>query len=80
MTWVFLSNHIPIITFLKSGKVFIESSGKQISYFISDGVLEFNNNLLTILASEIYDLESISAKDIEYLLKLKQKKEIANKI
>ena len=62
-----LPNHIPIITFLKSGKIFIESSGKQISYFISDGVLEFNNNLLTILASEIYDLESISAKDIEYL-------------
>ena len=69
-----LPNHIPIITFLKSGKIFIESSGKQISYFISDGVLEFNNNLLTILASEIYDLESISAKDIEYLkIKAKEK-------
>lgn len=69
-----LPNHIPIITFLKSGKIFIESSGKQISYFISDGVLEFNNNLLTILASEIYDLENISAKDIEYLkIKAKEK-------
>ena len=69
-----LPNHIPIITFLKSGKIFIESSGKQISYFISDGVLEFNNNLLTILASEIYDLESISANDIEYLkIKAKEK-------
>ena len=62
-----LPNHIPIITFLKSGKILIEASGKQLSYFISDGVLEFNNNLLTILASEIYDLETISSKDIEYL-------------
>ena len=62
-----LPNHIPIITFLKSGKILIEASGKQLSYFISDGVLEFNNNLLTILASEIYDLETISSKDIEHL-------------
>ena len=62
-----LPNHIPIITFLKSGKILIEASGKQLSYFISDGVLEFSNNLLTILASEIYDLETISSKDIEYL-------------
>lgn len=62
-----LPNHIPIITFLKSGKILIETSGKQLSYFISDGVLEFNNNLLTILASEIYDLETISSKDIEHL-------------
>jgi F-type H+-transporting ATPase subunit epsilon len=62
-----LPNHIPIITFLKSGKILIEASGKQLSYFISDGVLEFSNNLLTILASEIYDLETISSKDIEHL-------------
>ena len=62
-----LPNHIPIITFLKSGKILIETSGKQLSYFISDGVLEFSNSLLTILASEIYDLETISSKDIEYL-------------
>ena len=62
-----LPNHIPIITFLKSGKILIEASGKQLTYFISDGVLEFSNNLLTILASEIYDLETISSKDIEHL-------------
>jgi len=62
-----LPNHIPIITFLKSGKILIETSGKQLSYFISDGVLEFSNSLLTILASEIYDLETISSKDIEHL-------------
>ena len=62
-----LPNHIPIITFLKCGKILIEASGKQLSYFISDGVLEFSNNLLTILASEIYDLETISSKDIEHL-------------
>ena len=69
-----LPNHIPIITFLKSGKIIIETSGKQLSYFISDGVLEFSNNVLTILASEIYDLETISSKDIEHLkIKAKEK-------
>ena len=31
-----LSNHIPIITFLKPGRINIESEGSKKSFFISD--------------------------------------------
>lgn len=62
-----LSNHIPIITFLKPGKVNIEAEGSKKSFFISDGVLEFNSNVLTILVSEIFDTMVIDNTTLEYL-------------
>ena len=62
-----LSNHIPIITFLKPGRVNIEAEGSKKSFFISDGVLEFNSNLLTILVSEIFDTMVIDNTTLEYL-------------
>jgi F-type H+-transporting ATPase subunit epsilon len=62
-----LNNHIPIITFLRPGKIHIQSLNKETSFFISDGVLEFNNNILTILASEIYDIESIDSAILDQL-------------
>lgn len=62
-----LNNHIPIITFLRPGKIHIQSSNKETSFFISDGVLEFNNNILTILASEIYNVEAIDPAILDQL-------------
>ena len=62
-----LSNHIPIITFLKPGKIHIEAEASSRSFFISDGVLEFNNNVLTILVSEIFDTKEISETTLDYL-------------
>jgi len=62
-----LSNHIPIITFLKPGRVNIEAEGSKKSFFISDGVLEFNSNVLTILVSEIFDTMAIDNTTLDYL-------------
>ena len=62
-----LSNHIPIITFLKPGRINIEAEGFKKSFFISDGVLEFNSNVLTILVSEIFDTMVIDNTTLEYL-------------
>ena len=62
-----LSNHIPIITFLKPGRINIEAEGSKKSFFISDGVLEFNSNVLTILVSEIFDTMVIDNTTLEYL-------------
>ena len=62
-----LSNHIPIITFLKPGRINIEAEGSKKSFFISDGVLEFNSNVLTILVSEIFDIMAIDSTILEYL-------------
>ena len=62
-----LNNHIPIITFLRPGTIQIQAQNKDSSFFISDGVLEFSNNVLTILASEIYDLATIDPNTIDKL-------------
>ena len=62
-----LNNHIPIITFLRPGTIQIQAKNKDSSFFISDGVLEFSNNVLTILASEIYDLATIDPNTIDKL-------------
>ena len=62
-----LSNHIPIITFLKPGRINIEVEGLKKSFFISDGVLEFNSNVLTILVSEIFDTMAIDSTTLDYL-------------
>ena len=62
-----LSNHIPIITFLKPGRINIEVDGSKKSFFISDGVLEFNSNVLTILVSEIFDTMAIDSTTLDYL-------------
>ena len=62
-----LSNHIPIITFLKPGRINIEVEGSKKSFFISDGVLEFNSNVLTILVSEIFDTTAIDSTTLDYL-------------
>lgn len=64
-----LYNHIPIITFLRPGTIQISSQDKEKSFFISDGVLEFSNNIVTVLASEIYDLAQINSKIIKSLKK-----------
>ena len=62
-----LSNHIPIITFLKPGRINIEAEGSKKFFFISDGVLEFNSNVLTILVSEIFDTMAIDNTTLDYL-------------
>ena len=62
-----LSNHIPIITFLKPGRINIEAEGFKKSFFISDGVLEFNSNVLTILVSEVFDTMAIDSTTLDYL-------------
>ena len=70
-----LHNHIPIITFLRPGTIQIQAQNKDSSFFISDGVLEFSNNVLTILASEIYDLATIDSNTI-YKLKAESKEKM----
>ena len=50
-----LSNHIPLITFLRPGIIKV-TSGKETQYFVEEGTVEFSNNNLAILSSTIMDL------------------------
>ena len=55
-----LKDHISIISFLKPGLVkFFESDSNQETYYVEDGIIEFKNNCLSILTSNIFDIKKI---------------------
>ena len=66
-----LKDHISIISFLKPGlvKVF-ESISKQETYYVEDGIIEFKNNCLSILTSNIFDIKKIDKNVVrDFLIK-----------
>ena len=55
-----LKDHISIISFLKPGLVKVSESGSnQEIYYVEDGIIEFKNNCLSILTSNIFDVKKI---------------------
>ena len=74
-----LKNHIPIISFLKPGLVkIINSKSEEESYYVEDGIIEFKNNCLSILTSNIFDTKTIDKNKIRDIL-TKAEKEAENK-
>ena len=64
-----LKDHISIISFLKPGlvKVFESSSNEEI-YYVEDGIIEFRNNCLSILTSNIFDVKKIEKSKVKDIL------------
>ena len=62
-----LKNHISIISFLKPGIIRIfNSDSNEETYYVEDGIIEFKNNCLSILTSNIIDIKKMDnnfAKD-----------------
>ena len=58
-----LKDHISIISFLKPGLVRVLSDSNEEIYYVEDGIIEFKNNCLSILTSNIFDIKKID-KDI----------------
>ena len=55
-----LKDHISIISFLKPGLVRVfESASNEETYYVEDGIIEFKNNCLSILTSNIFDIKKI---------------------
>ena len=73
-----LKNHISIISFLKPGlvKVF-DTDSKEEKYYVEDGIIEFKNNCLSILTSNIFDIKKIDKKVISNIL-AKAEKDVQN--
>ena len=60
-----LKDHISIISFLKPGLVRVfESDSNEETYYVEDGIIEFKNNCLSILTSNIFDIKKIDKKVI----------------
>ena len=64
-----LKDHISIISFLKPGLVKIyESGSNQETYYVEDGIIEFKNNCLSILTSNIFDIKKIDKNVVRNVL------------
>ena len=64
-----LKDHISIISFLKPGIITIYSKTGQDKFFVEDGIIEFKDNVLSILTSSIINLKEMEKNKIQNLLK-----------
>ena len=62
-----LTDHIPLITFLRPGILRIEGS-KESEYFVEEGTVEFSNNTLIVLSSTIIPLENVKGENISKMI------------
>ena len=60
-----LKDHISIISFLKPGIIKIFSKGSEEKFYVEDGILEFKNNILSILTSSIFSFKDLNKNLIE---------------
>ena len=74
-----LKDHISIISFLKPGLVrVIDMSSAGKTYYVEDGIIEFKNNCLSILTSNIFDIKEIDKNKVRDIL-VKAEKDAENK-
>jgi ATP synthase F1 epsilon subunit len=62
-----LSNHIPLITFLRPGIITIKAEDKK-KYYVEEGTVEFSNNNLLILTSTAKDVANLDKSQINDLI------------
>ena len=64
-----LKDHISIISFLKPGLLkVIASKAVEETYYVEDGIIEFKNNCLSILTSNIFDIKKIDKNKVRDIL------------
>ena len=74
-----LRDHISIISFLKPGLVrVIDMNSAEETYYVEDGIIEFKNNCLSILTSNIFDIKKIDKNKVRDIL-AKAEKDVENK-
>ena len=64
-----LKDHISIISFLKPGIIKVFSKSGNENYYVEDGIVEFKNNSLSILTSNIFNVANLDKSKKENLLK-----------
>ena len=64
-----LKDHISIISFLKPGIITINSKSGEEKFYVEDGVVEFKDNNLSILTSNILNIKDIEKNELQNLLK-----------
>ena len=64
-----LKDHISIISFLKPGIIKISSGSEENSFYVDDGIVEFKDNTLSILTSNIFDIKNSDKSKIQDMIK-----------
>ena len=72
-----MDNHVPIVTFLRPGVINIENKNNKY-FFTTGGVIDFKNNILSVLCQDIYDIEELTDQKINQL-KINANKKIEDK-
>ena len=68
-----LKDHISIIFFLKPGIIKISSGNEENSFYVDDGIVEFKDNNLSILTSNIFDIKNSDKSKIQDMIKEAEK-------
>ena len=64
-----LKDHISIISFLRPGLLrIIDSKSSEETFYVEDGIIEFKNNCLSVLTSNIFDIKKIDKNKIRDIL------------
>ena len=69
-----LKDHISIISFLKPGLVRVFEGSNEDTYYVEDGIIEFKDNCLSILTSNIFDLKNIDKNNVKDMLSKAEKR------
>ncbi len=64
-----LKDHISIISFLKPGIIKVLSGNEEEKFYVDDGIVEFKDNTLSILTSNIFDIKNSDKTKIQEMIK-----------
>ena len=63
-----LRDHINLVTFVRPGIITVTNNSKTKKFYIENGTIEFENNNLLILSSQVYDLEKTNVSELKKIL------------
>ena len=75
-----LKDHISIISFLKPGLVRVFEGANEEIFYVDDGIVEFKNNCLSILTSNIFNIKKMDKNIVRDALAKAEQETLKNDI
>ena len=75
-----LKDHISIISFLKPGLVKVFEGSNEEIFYVDDGIVEFKDNCLSILTSNIFNIKKMDKNIVRDALAKAEQETIKNDI
>ena len=68
-----LKDHISIISFLKPGIIKVFTGSEEEKFYVEDGIVEFKDNNLSILTSNIFDIKNANKDEVNNSISVTEK-------